>query len=366
MTGNQNHDDDASSSSSKTLKNFDHDGVASWSDVNHDVLFLVMMQLGVVDFFAFKGVCKSWSSFAVSNMNIFMASKPPMEIYFSMEANEDYWCHLEDFGGRTFKTILPHSTWRRCVLGCTCGYLILFGRKKTQDFLLVNPITKHKLYFPHWPTYVGVDDENFRGILVFSRSTSEWVFVVLNRNILTYGVGNENRSFHISGKQGWNHVSSTLPILDLHIFKGKIYTLDTDYCLGELRLHLKSKQKGKCTLVKTKNFPKRNFFDLSFPPLLVSSAENLYVISGHAIHELDFSEMKWVSPEKTIGEYAVFVSRLKSSAAIKPKSWAGPQTQCYTSYDYFSATDESRQGVFCYEGMWYFPHDCSNVNLLDE
>ncbi|KAL7591390.1 hypothetical protein Lser_V15G32988 [Lactuca serriola] len=76
--------------------------------------------------------------------------------------------------------------------------------------------------------------------------------------------------------------------------------------------------------------------------------------------------MKWVSPEKTIGEYAVFVSRLKSCAAIKPKSWAGPQTQCYTSYDYFSATDESRQGVFCYEGMWYFPHDCSNVNLLDE
>ncbi|CAH1419382.1 unnamed protein product [Lactuca virosa] len=72
--------DDASSSSRKRFKNFNHNGVASWSDVNQDLLFLIVMKLGFVDFLAFGRVCKSWRSLAVSYKNTFMASKPPMEI----------------------------------------------------------------------------------------------------------------------------------------------------------------------------------------------------------------------------------------------------------------------------------------------
>ncbi|CAH1417445.1 unnamed protein product [Lactuca virosa] len=151
--------DDASSSSRKRFKNFNHNGVASWSDVNHDVLFLVMMKLGVVDFVAFSGVCKSWRSLAVSNKNTFMASKPPMEISIYMVANENdyiYCCCLQDFERRRFKTIIPHYIGRTCV-GLTCGYLILFGTK-TRDFWLVNPITRHQLHFPDYPIYAGVDE----------------------------------------------------------------------------------------------------------------------------------------------------------------------------------------------------------------
>ncbi|CAH1448989.1 unnamed protein product [Lactuca virosa] len=234
MTRNQNHDDDASSSSSsrKRNKSFDKGHVGPWSDVNHDVLFLVMMQLRVVDFFAFSGVCKSWRSFAVSNRRMFMVSKPPLKIRIKPHANnQDCYIYLkEDFEEPMFKTILPHSAGRIC-FGLTCGYLILFSRE-THGFWLVNPITRHQLHFPDFPLRVSAlptKQKGMRaimGILVFSPSISGWVFVVLSSKLWL--------SFYIAGKPGWNHVSSSLPIVDVHVFKGKIYTLHSDCSLGEL------------------------------------------------------------------------------------------------------------------------------------
>lgn len=70
------------------------DGAGSWSDLTHNVLFLVMMQLGVIDFVAFSGVYKPWRSFAFSYMNTFMASKPPMFMSTDEGKNneDDGWC----------------------------------------------------------------------------------------------------------------------------------------------------------------------------------------------------------------------------------------------------------------------------------
>ncbi|CAH1426883.1 unnamed protein product [Lactuca virosa] len=105
MTRNQNHDD---GSSTKKIKTWDNGGVAPWLDLNHDVLFLVMMRLGIVDFFAFSGVCKSWRSLSLSNKKRFMASKPPILMRISTRGNEKECC-LKDFEGRKLKTIIPHS-----------------------------------------------------------------------------------------------------------------------------------------------------------------------------------------------------------------------------------------------------------------
>lgn len=58
VTSNQNHDD---ASSCMTIKTDDVD-VGPWSYLKHDVLSLVMMQRGVIDFLTFSGVCKSWRS----------------------------------------------------------------------------------------------------------------------------------------------------------------------------------------------------------------------------------------------------------------------------------------------------------------
>lgn len=77
VTRNQNQDD---ASISKTIKT---DDVGPWSSLNHDVLLLVMMQLGVIDFLAFSGVCKSWRLVALNNRKRFMASKPPMLMWIA-------------------------------------------------------------------------------------------------------------------------------------------------------------------------------------------------------------------------------------------------------------------------------------------
>ncbi|CAH1426886.1 unnamed protein product [Lactuca virosa] len=150
MTRSQNYDDDTSSSS-KRIKTWDNGGVAPWSDLNHDALFIVMTQLGIVDFVAFSKVCKSWRSQALPNRKRFMASKPPMLMYISSHVHMKE-CYLQDFEGKIFKTALPHSGGRIYV-GLTCGYLILYGWA-TRDFWLVNPITGHELHFPHVPSHV--------------------------------------------------------------------------------------------------------------------------------------------------------------------------------------------------------------------
>ncbi|KAL4563918.1 hypothetical protein LXL04_027966 [Taraxacum kok-saghyz] len=363
MTRKQNHNDDASSSSSssssssrKRIKSFDTTNVAPWSDVDHDVLYLVMMQLGFVDFFAFSGVCKSWRSVALSNKNTFMASKPPISICIR-DPSEDEWCHLEDFQGTKFKTIIPHLSGRICV-GSTCGYLILFGRE-TRDFWLVNPVTRHQLHFPDYSIYV-TDAKRMRvtnrmsGVLVFSPSISGWVFILLYKTL----------SFCIAGKRGWNHVSSAIPIADLHVFKGKMYIVRKDCSLCELTLN--QNQKRKWTLLETKNSPNPYLFK----PRLVSSSENLYVMTGPEVWpkkvlELDFGEMKWVSPDKKLQEYALFVSYLNPTAAIKRESLAGPREQLKGS-EYFLDDEKSRKCMFYHQWVWYFPHDCLNVNLLDQ
>ncbi|XP_023736016.1 uncharacterized protein LOC111883918 [Lactuca sativa] len=360
MSVTRNDDDASSSSSRKRFKTFDNGGVASWSDVNHDVLFIVMMKLGVVDFVAFSGVCKSWRSLAVSNRNTFMASKPPMQISIGPHVNkEDSYYFLEDLIEGRFKTIIPHSSCR-AYFGLTCGYLILFGRE-TRDFWLVNPITRDELHFPNYPLIVTSHEVQMRaikGILVFSPSISGCVFVVLHR---------KNISFSIVGKQGWNHISSPIPtpeILDLHVLKGKIYSIHTDSSICELRLD--QNQNLKWTSFETKNYPKKDWF----PPEFVSSGEKLYMIyrsssSRRKVMELDFGEMKWVPPKKTTGECVFFLSRFTSCVAIKPESWPELQT-LYRSCGYFLDDDKSRQCMFCYEWMWYFPHDCLNVTVLDE
>ncbi|KAL4585941.1 hypothetical protein LXL04_010568 [Taraxacum kok-saghyz] len=332
----------------KRLKTFDNGGGTSWSDLDHDVLSIVMMQLGYVDFLSFSEVCKSWRSLALSNKKKFMASRPPMWISYS--ENE---CYLKDLEGRKFKTPFPHFAHRRCV-GITCGYLILFGGK-TYDFWLVNPITRHELYFPRVPHIdASFVEERARAVLVFSPSISAWVF------LLTYRLSDQIW-FSVTGKGTWNHVSSTFPILDLHFFKGKIYSLNKNWQLCEMSLT----PEPKLTLLEIKVCLRPEFFY----PKFVSEGENLYVIDQlPGVQKLDFGKMKWVLPdENIIGEYGFFLSvswkgmSVTGGSIVKLDPWARSQ---YKRCDHF--TDSRKGRFFVTKNLWYFPHECMHVNLIDE
>ncbi|XP_023749191.1 uncharacterized protein LOC111897461 [Lactuca sativa] len=348
MTRNQNDD---GASSSKTINT---DDVGSWSYLNHDVLLLVMMQLGVIDFLAFSGVCKSWRSIALSNRKSFMASKPPMLMWIPPRSNnkDKIFC-LEDYKRRTFKTALTHSAGMYCIR-LTCGYLILF-RIKTKDFWLVNPITRRELNFPPAP------DDYITSVLVFSPSISKFVLVMFAKKQIWFSIEDEG---------AWNCVSSTFDFTnykDLHVFKGKIYTLNSyNYHLCELTLN----PEPRVMLLETKillDEPEHES-DIFFPQL-VSCGENLYVTVSSAyadvisVYKLDSGKMEWVPFQDTGEEHGFFMSQAGHNAAVKPELWVEPWSQYPRSY----VTDGGGHGrFFPADEWWYFPHDCLNVNLLDE
>ncbi|PWA70064.1 F-box domain-containing protein [Artemisia annua] len=89
----------------KRLKTSEEGGSASWSDLFGDLLIIVMMRLGLVDFVSFSGVCKRWRSIAHSQWKTFMGCKVPMCMSFFN--SRGFW--LEDFAGRRFKTIRRHE-----------------------------------------------------------------------------------------------------------------------------------------------------------------------------------------------------------------------------------------------------------------
>ncbi|XP_023749187.1 uncharacterized protein LOC111897457 [Lactuca sativa] len=343
--------DDASSS--MTIKT---DDVGPWSYLNHDVLLLVMMKLGVVDFVAFSGVCKLWRPVALGNWKRFMVSKPPMLMNISDSINKDWQCCLEDHERRKFKTTLTHSAGM-CYLGLSCGYLVLI-REETKDFWLVNLITRHELHFPPAP-WVCSSEPVGSFILVFSPSISKLVFVMLVKKQIWFSIADEGT---------WNRVSTfDLKFYkDLHAFNGKIYTLHShNNHLCELTLN----PEPKVTLLKTKHFVLDKV--LFFPQLgLGNCGENLYMMDCSIyddvinVYKLDFGEMEWVPFQDTGEEHGFFVGYVFDHvAAVKPELWADPWSH-YPRYDVGNGGGNGR--YFPYSGGWYFPHECLNANLLDE
>ncbi|MFS8026936.1 hypothetical protein Hanom_Chr16g01492511 [Helianthus anomalus] len=161
-------------------------------------------------------------------------------------------------------------------------------------------------------------------------------------------------TFSLPGEQSeWYYATSPSIIHDLHFFKGKIYTIDWNSQLCELRLN----REPTLTLLNMKNFPWAHNYMLEF----LSSSENLFVVDavGDVLAvEADFDEMKWVNSNRTIGAYAVFLSNFKCAAAIRPDTWIHPWTQ-YQRLNFSDGYDPSKTRRICFTtNMWYFPHDC--------
>jgi len=219
----------------------------------------------------------------------------------------------------------------------------------------VNLITRHELHFPDFPSVAGGD--LIRAIIVFSPSIHGWVFVVINRF-------NDNIWFLVEGKGAWNHLSSTKCFLDLHAFKGKIYTLNNGYHIYELRIN----PEPQLTLVETSNFIEPRLW----LPEFVNSSEKLQVVVGipengsFRVKELDFGKMKWVLlDEKTIEEHSFFISVKKHGGiAIKPESWAIDPRPQYKRYDCFPYINQNDN--FFSTNMWYFPRFCLDVDHINE
>ncbi|KAL4585848.1 hypothetical protein LXL04_010474 [Taraxacum kok-saghyz] len=322
-----------------------------WSDLNHDLLTLVLMKLEAIDFRSFSGVCKSWRSLALPHKSMFMASRPPMAL--SKHPNEKKEYSLQDLGGNIFKIRFPKIGERACA-GVTCGYLVFFTFKP-RDFLLMNPITRHAIRFPKVPRNLAPYKEGVRAILVFSPSRSAWVFVLLCRFECEIW-------FSIAGKGEWDNVSVDSGFIDVHEFKGKIYAIDHKYCLYELIID----PEPVLMLLNNTNLGQSDFLFRQF----VSSGEDLYAMESYywlyeyKFYKLDFGEMKWVSPEENSTEdCAFFVTDLKHSAAIKPGLWSESDYWSRFQNRRYEVSDTCGKNMFFKADIWYFPHDSLKANF---
>ncbi|KAL4585865.1 hypothetical protein LXL04_010492 [Taraxacum kok-saghyz] len=344
MTRSQSHDKD--------------DNDAPWSDLTNDVLYLVMMTLGVIDFVSFSGVCKSWRSLALCNRKKFMTSRPPMLMQIHNRACKEKWCcYLEDFEGRKFKTLISESNDTRNYVGLTCGYLVFWVVKTNHNhFWLINPITRRQLYSPRVPSCQSCEMISYpKAILVFSPFVRGWVFVMIDRHLGQIW-------YSIAGKTAWNHVHSNSYFRDIHAFKGKIYAQSS---LG--RLYEMSLPNHKLSKLEIGDFgEQRCIRRYEF----VNFGENLYVsnrdYTDHILYGLDSGKMKPVSLEekKKLGEYVVFLRYWKHAVAIKPESWAVDPRSKYKAYDCFRYTKDA--GRFFSTEMWYFPHCFVDVDPINK
>ncbi|XP_076922908.1 uncharacterized protein LOC143584854 [Bidens hawaiensis] len=348
MSRNQNAD----APTNKSLKTSEDTGLRDWSNLSKDVLLPIIWKLEPTDFFGFRGTSNPWRSLALSHINKFMGSRRPMKVSYSNRA-----LYFEDFEGRKHKIPLPQSTGRTCV-GVTCGYMIMVGRNR--DFLLVNPFKMHQLYFPACALspWVNTNASQFRGILVFSPSTSQPVFVFSHKfaNKIFY---------HMSGNQpSWYWRGLDFPILDIHAFKGKIYTVSATSRLFEVGLN----PRPSLEQFEMKNHPTRHLLR----PELVTSGKSLYLLDccsadKYEAYEMDVEKKECVRVDKTTVEYAFFVGDWKSSAAVDPDTWADSQIPDEKGGYLKDTTDNSKlKGKCLFANMWYFPHDCSTVDTLQQ
>ncbi|KAK9051556.1 hypothetical protein SSX86_028183 [Deinandra increscens subsp. villosa] len=354
-------------SSGKRPKTFEDNGGSSWTHMLSDILFLIILRLGVVDFIAFSGVCKSWRTVALSNKNKFMLSRLPMSMLISAQVAKKKECYLGDCEGRTFKTILPRSCGRT-FFGVVSGYLIFLGWKN-HDFRLVNPITRHEIHFPSFPFHGVLDPEKFRCILVFSSTMSTWVFVV------SFKFSNEVSFSFSSEGANWTHISSDNPVCDVHFFQGKIYALSQGMHLHEVKLN----PTPTLTLLKMKNLVMSKFKFLEFSTF----DEKLYVVDYRSNYlrgtcEIDLDQMRWMDPTEVLEEYAgldqiIWTECLCFASLFKPRLtklelWENPREQ-YKRFGSFRGADQNknkRSRSTPYMSYLYLPHECLDVNLLHE
>ncbi|XP_071738912.1 uncharacterized protein [Rutidosis leptorrhynchoides] len=315
-----------------------------WSSLIQDVLFLIMMKLGIGDFLSFSWVCRSWRSCALSNRAAFLKRQPP-KLLISLVTKPGIYkeFYLKDSDGRRFNTMVPNCIDRVCY-GVYCDYLSLYS-VKTNDFLLVNPITRHRLHFPEIPfSRNSMYPKCIRVVLVYSRSMSAWVFLITRKcsNLVWYS---------ISGKPitVWKRLGAYYLIHELFAFKGKIYTLHEENILYELRLT------SKPTFFQLNMKNVRKWYRV-VQPKFVSSGDKLFLlyfmrIGLYEALELDFDNMKWLPAAKTLSKYAVFINDYVYGAAIDPETWVEPKTQ-YASWlllldDVHSLSGFHLAGFFC-------------------
>ena len=355
-------------SRSKKKKTVENGNWRPWSKLPEALLYLITKQLGTIDYLLFGRVCRTWRLYAVAYRQEFMASQHPL-VFFMSKGTKTSCYFYNIFDGRKYKTTLSHIEKKLCS-GISCGYLVLKDNKERPDSntSLLNPFTKHELRFPSLPIGTG------RIILVsLAKPVPEFVIICSSQWCLQFC-----RSTDVS----WTLYRYDHPIVDITVFKSKIYVISM---YGEIgMLHLNSHP--SVTMLKVQRIANLN---PSLKLQLLGSDEQLRLIcrigDNYEVYVLNFLKMEWVQMQN-FGGQTLFQDHIMGSGFSNitiAKDREQPSNCLYRFkhdgkvifhrflYDrdpqFFPIMHGNRMpDAFRIKPTWFFPHLSCNVDSLSE
>lgn len=124
--------------------------VADWSDLQHDLLVLIVRRLNLIeDYLNFGMVCKSWHYVATkANFN---SDLPRISWLMLAEEEDDNTCikFFSLYNGMILKKRIPGASGKRCVE--SMGWLITVG-KDEGEISLLHPFSGVQIELPHQNT----------------------------------------------------------------------------------------------------------------------------------------------------------------------------------------------------------------------
>ena len=367
-----NSDINLSRPRSKKKKMVDNSNWRPWSELPEALLHQITKWLGAIDYLIFTCVCRTWRLYALAYKQEFMASQPPLVLFFSRQWKK--FCYFYSIlDQRWCKALLPSLVGKVC-FGISSGYLIMEDKKKRPDsqIWLMNPFTRHELRFPSPPNL-------FRCVTLASLATPlpELVIICFSSQCLQF-----RRSTDVNWTL-YNYDDRNM-IADLAVFNGKIYIISNNADIRVLNLtshpHL--------ALLKVKGTADLNCGSWK----LLCFDKQLLVIGGitdHEVYELNFLKMELVKIPN-LGGQALFQEDSDGFSALSNMTrWEDskhPSNCIYRirSFFYLISSINRQKGskgfqsieishgkrlphdFLSYNSFWYFPHLSCRVDSLFE
>ncbi|XP_031252134.1 uncharacterized protein LOC116110031 [Pistacia vera] len=290
---------------------------SAWADLPLELLEIISRSLNIVDYQNLGRVCRSWRLFYSEFKQSFLTSHSPLIVYASTRAKK--YCYFFDITTRMkYKTKLPRyiSNFKFC-LGVSSGYLIMLCLKTnnvSRDYLwVINPFTGHQIQFPcvPWPHCIKDYHDSCISRSIFASFGSQgqdFLIMILSKYVssLHFCTSRDNKwkVYHYV-KKGWR-------ILDIVVFYGRIYVLDSNSQIGIFNLR-------SCDL---------RFLELKFSPRfgsyfdewirLVASNDQLFVVDSPKVYRIDLSRMEWVKVYNS-GDQALFLGHGDVMCSKEPR-----------------------------------------------
>ncbi|XP_031259569.1 uncharacterized protein LOC116117691 [Pistacia vera] len=244
-----------------------HDKRSSyWDDLPQELLEIISKSLNIVEYRNLGRVCRSWRLFYSEFKQSFLTSHSPLVVHASAQVNK--YCYFFDIAtGMEYKRKLPRYIW---------------------DFKFCLGVSRHQIQFPCMPQppcIMDYDCDNHGIFASFGSQGQDFLIMILSKygsslQFLTC-IDKQWKEYHYVNK-GWR-------ILDIIVFYGRIYVLNSDSQIGIFNL--------RCCDLRFLELKSAPYIGVHFDKQvrLVASNDQLFVVDSPELYRIDLSRMSnWI------------------------------------------------------------------------